>query len=113
MADGGKDIARNWTFFRVVAGILILTLLWRALIPAREYPGRSAQMLTIVIDLGLLVGLFGIRAHLVKVLDMNDPRRKTLTPLFGAALICGVCLFLIRLTGDAAWWTGHLLYSIY
>jgi hypothetical protein len=62
-------------------------------------PMRSEQVMTMLIDLGLLLGLIGARARLPK-------------PLFGAALVAGVGLFAMRLTGDAAWWTGNLSYSL-
>ena len=50
-------------------------------------------------DLGMLVGLIGLRGSIPK-------------PLFWCALVAGVGLFAIRLTSKDAWWTGHLAYSL-
>jgi len=83
----------------VVAAMLIASFLWRLLVDAHEYPVRSEQVMTMLIDLGLLVGLVGLRDRL--------PRA-----LFWCAVVAGVGLFALRLTSDAAWWTGHLGYSL-
>ena len=83
----------------VVAGLLIASFLWRTLTAAHEYPMRSEQVMTMLIDLGLIVGLYGTRQRLPKA-------------LFWCALVAGIGLFLIRLTSDASWWTGHLAYSL-
>ena len=82
-----------------VAVILIGSFLWRTMVAAHEYPVRSEQVMTMLIDLGLLVGLIGMRDRVPK-------------PLFWCAIVTGIGLFAIRLTGDAAWWTGHLSYSL-
>ena len=83
----------------VMALILIGSFLWRTLVAAHEYPMRSEQVMTMLIDLGLLVGLIGMRERVPKA-------------LFWCAIVAGIGLFAIRLTGDAAWWTGHLSYSL-
>jgi len=83
----------------VVALILIGSFLWRVVVAAHEYPMRSEQVMTMLIDLGLLVGLIGMRERVPKA-------------LFLCAIVAGIGLFAIRLTGDAAWWTGHLSYSL-
>ena len=90
---------RNQIIFYVVSAVLIGTFLWRVFVPAHEYPMRSSQVMDIVIDLAMTLGLIGIRN--------SGPKA-----LFWVALICGLGLFAIRLTGDAAWWTGHLSYSL-
>jgi hypothetical protein len=83
----------------VVAILLIASFLWRALTAAHEYPMRAEQVMTMLIDLGLIAGLYGMRQRLPKA-------------LFWCALASGVGLFLIRLNSDASWWTGHLAYSL-
>jgi hypothetical protein len=32
--------------------------------------------------------------------------------LFGAALVAGIGLLVLRLISDHGWWTGHLFYSL-
>ena len=83
----------------VTASLLIASFLWRTLTAAHEYPVRSEQVMTMLIDLGLIAGLYGMRQRLPAA-------------LFWIALASGVGLFLIRLNSDASWWTGHLAFSI-
>jgi hypothetical protein len=83
----------------LLPSLLIGHFLWNVLTPAHEFPMRSEQVMTMTLDLLMLGGLFGLK-------------RAMPTPLFWIALVAGVGLFALRLTGDAAWWTGHLLYSL-
>jgi hypothetical protein len=78
---------------------LIGSFLWRLLVPAHEYPGRSAQILDIGLDILVVVGLIAMRTKVPKA-------------LFWVALAAGVGLFAIRLNSDASWWTGHLIYTL-
>ena len=90
---------RQRTLTFVVCCYLIATFLWRAIVPAHEYPMRPEQVLSITLDLLAVIGLIGMRAHVVKW-------------LFWVALLAGLSLFAIRLNGDASWWTGHLVYTL-
>lgn len=96
-----KSENRNELTLMLVAGLLIGNFLWRALVPAAEYPMRSMQALTMVFDLALIAGLVGMKSRAPK-----------LTVLFWIALVAGIGLFAIRLNGDASWWTGHLMYRM-
>ena|ERR687898_7873 len=78
---------------------LIGSFLWRVLIPAHEYLSSSANYLGIAVDVLAIAGLIGIRAGVPKA-------------LFWIALIAGVGLLAIRLTSEASWWTGHLVYTL-
>lgn len=82
-----------------LAVYLIGSLLWRVLIPAHEYPGRTATWLEIAVDVLVIAGLVGVRAGIPKA-------------LFWIAVVAGVGLFAIRLNGEASWWTGYLVYTI-
>ena len=90
---------RNSTIGLVLACYLIASLFWNVVTEAHEYPMRTEQVLTMSLNLLGVIGLFGVRATLPK-------------GLFWCALIAGIGLFAIRLTGDSAWWTGHLFYSL-
>ena len=92
-ADGG----RNFAIAVILACYLIGTFLWNVFVPAHEFQVRTAQMLTI--GLNLLVGLYGLRASMPK-------------PLFSVALVAGIGLLGLRLISDHGWWTGHLFYSL-
>jgi hypothetical protein len=96
-----KSENRNELTLMLVAALLIGNFLWRALVPAGEYPMRSAQVLTMVFDLALIAGLIGMKS-----------RASKLKVLFWIALAAGIGLFAIRLNGDASWWTGHLMYRM-
>lgn len=78
--------------------VLIGHFLWNLLTPAREFPMRTEQVVTMLFDFGMFVGLFGFR-------------RAIPAPLFWIALVAGVGLFALRLSHDG-WWTGHLTYSL-
>ena len=94
--DAGR---RARVSFFIASRYLIAMFLDRTLVVAHEYPMRPEQVMTIAFDLCVLVGLIGLRKH--------GPQ-----PLFWTALVAGICLFLIRFTGDDGWWTGHLMYAI-
>jgi len=83
----------------VTAWILILSFVWRILVTAHEYQMRGEQVMTMLIDLGLLAGLVGMRDRVPKA-------------LFWCAIAAGVGSFLLRLNGDDGWWTGHLNFSV-
>jgi len=94
------DNARRNPFIAVLLPwLLIGQFLWNLLTRAHEYPMRAEQVMTMTFNLGMLVGLIGLRRSMPK-------------PLFWIALVAGVGLFALRLTSDAAWWTGHLGYPL-
>lgn len=93
-ASNGASIA-----FFVLSCYLIANLAYRALVPAHEYPMRTAQIIEIAIDILCLVGLIGLRK--------SGPQW-----LFIVALIAGLGLFGIRMHSDASWWTGHWHYAL-
>jgi hypothetical protein len=89
---------KPWVFY-VLTLVIIGTFLWNVFTAAHEYPMRTEQVLSMVLDAGMVIGLFGVKN--------GGPK-----PLWWIALVAGLGLFAIRLTGDAAWWTGHLTYSV-
>ncbi len=88
---------KPWLFYALTC-LLIAEFLWSVIVPAHEYPMRAEQVLTMALNAGMMIGLFGVKNA--------GPK-----PLWWIALIAGVGLFAIRFTSDAAWWTGHLAYS--
>jgi hypothetical protein len=96
-----KSENRSELTVMLVAALLIGSFLWRTLVPASEYPERSIQVLTMGFDLALIGGLIGMKSRAPK-----------LKVLFWIALAAGIGLFMIRLNGDASWWTGHLMYRM-
>jgi hypothetical protein len=82
----------------LLAWFLIGQFLWNVLVPAHEYQVRSTQIMTMIFDFGMVIGLLGYR----RVLS---------PPLFWCALIAGIGLFALRLTKDG-YWTGHLVFTI-
>jgi len=103
---------KNWYLYLFICFFLVVQLLWRLFAVAHEYPGRSAQILEMVLDGLMLLAVFGIRGQIMKALPDGDSRKGIAQALFIAAITAGVGLFLIRFTSDAAWWTGHLHYSL-
>ena len=92
-----KPAKQHPAIFYLLCVLLVGNFLWRLTVTAQEYPLRTAQILQMVIDAAMIVGLIGIRK--------SGPQA-----LFVLALICGIGLFGIRLHGDASWWTGHWHY---
>jgi hypothetical protein len=83
----------------VVAGAVIGFFLFRVLAPAREYMMRPELIMGMVFDAGMLVGVIAMRNRMPAW-------------LFWTALLCGLGLFAIRFTSDAARWKGHLRYVL-
>jgi hypothetical protein len=90
---------RNKILGFLLPAYLIAIFLWRVLTPAHELPLRTEQMLEIGLDALVLIGLIGLRKQIAPA-------------LFWIALIAGLGLFAIRATGDTAWWSGHLMWSL-
>jgi len=99
--QSAKASDANWLriIFFALCCYLIVSFLYRMLLTAHQYPSRTEQVMTMVLDALCVVGLVGTRA--------NGPR-----VLFWLAVAAGIAMFAIRLTGDASWWTGHLSYSL-
>jgi hypothetical protein len=97
--QASDSTGRNPIISLLLPCLLIGHFLWNLLTPAHEYAMRSEQRLTMTLDFLLLAGLFGLR-------------RSMPAALFWIALIAGIGLFALRMTSDAGWWTGHLVYSI-
>jgi hypothetical protein len=90
---------RNAVVSKLLPCLLIGHFLWNVLITAHEYPRQTERIMTMTFEFLMLVGLFGLK-------------RSMPAPLFWIALVAGIGLFALRLTGDAAWATGHLFYSL-
>ena len=91
----------NWTIFLLISVYLICAFLWRSLTKVHEMPLRTEQIMSIGLDILAVVGLIGVQARL--------SRAKL---LFWIALVAGLGLFAIRLSGDEGWWSGHLFSTL-
>jgi hypothetical protein len=81
------------------AAALIFFFGYRVIVPAHEYMMRPEQIMSLVFDAGMIAGLVATRNRMPSW-------------LFWIALVCGLGLFVIRFTSDAAGWTGQLRYSL-
>ena len=88
---------RNTMLFYLGSVLLIGNFLFRMLVTADEYPGRTAMYLQMAVDALLIAGLVGVRK--------SGPQW-----LFIIALIAGIGLFGIRVHSKHSWWTGHWHY---
>ena len=113
VASTQDNASKNWQWFLVIAGFLILRFGWRVLVTAHEFDSRTSQLLTMAIDAGLIYGLVSLRSTVVAKFTSDDPRKNLGEIIFWIGLFAGIGLFGIRLTSNAAWWTGHLHYSVY
>jgi hypothetical protein len=112
MSDAGEAAGKPRTIFLVVAFYLICIFLWRFVAPAHEYPSRTLQVVTMAFDLLAVVGLIGLRVQTARSYPADDAVRTMAAALFWIALAAGIGLFAIRLSSDAAWWTGHRVYTL-
>jgi hypothetical protein len=83
----------------LVACVLIGLFTYRLTVPAHESPLITKLVLTMAFDAAMVVGLLAMRARIA-------------APVFWTALVAGVGLFVIRLTSESSWWTGHLLWTM-
>lgn len=83
----------------LVAAVTIGVFAARLTLPAHEYPSQTGQMMTMLFDAGLVFSAIVMRNRMPAW-------------LFWVALLCGLGLFGVRFTSDAAWWTGHLRYEV-
>src|SRR5258708_35162572 len=90
---------RNAVVSLLLPCFLIGQFLWNLLTPAHEYAMRSEQVMTMTFNALMLAGPFGLKRSMPQ-------------PLFWIALVAKLGQVERRLTSDAAWWTGHLVYSI-
>ncbi len=103
---------RKKTVFRLLAIYLIATFLWRVLTTAYEYPRRSEFLLTVALDFLAVVGLIALKTQVFRELPPDESEWTGGKVLFRLALAAGLGLFVIRLTGNANRWTGHLFYEL-
>ena len=114
MTDANTESRSNQPkfIFFFTAIVLIGSFLWRLLVPATEYPSRTVQVLTMVFDAGMLLGVLGMRSQARELAPEGSPRT-LIDSLAVAAVSAGLGLFAIRfLGGDSAWWTGHWTYAL-
>ena len=83
----------------LVACVLIGLFTYRLTVPAHEGALINELILTMVFDAAMVVGLVVMRKRLA-------------APIFWTALVAGVGLFVIRLTSESSWWTGHLMWTM-
>lgn len=85
---------------------VIALFLWRFFTPAHEYDRHSVRMLEMTLDGLATVGLVAIFA---KSLGGEKPGFLR-TVLLWSALVAAAGIWLIRLSSDEGWATGHRLY---
>lgn len=112
-ADSTTDgqLPRGAKMFFLLSLYLIITFLYRALVPANEYDSIPVVYMSLGLDLLMLVGLILGKIGISREISA-DQRGGVVSFVFVIALLAGVGLLAIRLTSDASWWTGHLRYEI-
>jgi hypothetical protein len=109
-ARAGAKRRNPWTMFVVVSLYLTVIFVWRFFMPAGEYPSAVVQYLSMALDAGMLVGLVGSKMQVTRSLAPDDGDRVFATVLFCIALLAGLGLFAIRLSGEVGWETGHRIF---
>ena len=109
LKDEAADSNRTGWLPAVLGIYLIATFLWRAFVPAHEFPSTEMRNLTIGLDLLCLVSLIGLQ---IQNSRKQPPVTVGLHILFWFALFAGLGMFAIRLNGNESWWTGHIKYGL-
>ncbi len=97
--SSGGSAKNNPKIFYALSAVLILTFLWRTLTTAHEYPSRMITLMDMGFDALCIVAMIGLR-------KAGPPA------LFWISIVAGIGLFVIRLHGDASWYTGHWNYAL-
>jgi hypothetical protein len=101
---------KNQTLMFCLAFYLVLIFLWRLLSTANEYDSVEMVWFSIGFDVLCLVALVATRIQATRRVQ-SQPLLPVGHVMFFVALVAGIGLLTIRLTGDASWWTGHLNYD--
>jgi hypothetical protein len=95
----------------VLSGYLICLFLYRVFVPAHEYDSRTVVYMTMGLDVLAVVAVICLRTTVSR--DVTTPQEAVMVnTLFVVALLAGLGLLVIRMFGDASWWTGHLHYEL-
>ena len=86
--------------FYLLSAILIGLFAYRLLVPVHAMPSPTERNLTIIFDVLMVAGLFGMKR-----------RAPNAQALFWIAAAAGVGLLLLRTTGVTGFWSGHLRFT--
>ena len=86
--------------FYILSFLLIALFLYRLLVPVHAMPSPTERNLTMVLDLLMVVGLFGMKR-----------RASNVQALFWIAAVAGAGLLALRMTGEIGFWSGHLRFT--
>jgi hypothetical protein len=104
LQTGTPTASRQQTVYWIAALYAIASFLWKVLTPAHEFDSQAVVILGIVFDIGILIGLIATR--------ISAEKPSVPGPLIWAGIVATCGSLLLRLNGDAGWWTGHLTYSL-
>lgn len=86
--------------FYMLSALLIGLFAYRLLVPVHVMPSPTERNLTILFDIMMVAGLFGLKR-----------RAADAQALFWIAAAAGVGLLALRLTGNTGFWSGHLRFT--
>ncbi|MCF3643025.1 hypothetical protein LXM94_23985 [Rhizobium sp. TRM95111] len=98
--------------FLAISAYLVAKCLWRVFIPGGSWPLPPWHILSMASDILLLIVLM-LMNWVTDTSGFDQKARRVRTAMFWGGTISGVVLVLIRFTGSAAWWTGHLVDGIF
>ena len=108
MTDQGSS-SKAPVALAVIAGYLILRCFWRVFTPGAEYALPPWPLVSIIVDILTMVGLFILWPQ-VPARRLESPIHvRYATPLFIGGIVATVIMVLIRFSSNKGWWTGHLL----
>lgn len=99
----------NWAVFLAIAAVLILTALYRTLVPGPyALPGPTQAWMQIGFTVLMGVGLLGTGLQLGKDPMLALSRRPLVRPLLIAGLVACAALLLYRVLSVPGFYHGHL-----
>jgi|HubBroStandDraft_2_1064218.scaffolds.fasta_scaffold415393_1 hypothetical protein len=95
--------------FYVISTYVILTFIWRFLVPATEESEPNSliyiEILFEVVQIAALIALFSyLRSY------YDNPSAAILISVFLIALMTAIGILVLRFSSDHGWYTGHRIY---
>jgi len=105
-----KATTTSWRLFQAMVIFLVLTAMYRTLIPGPyALPGPTTAWMGIVFTLLMGIGVAGMGRQLTRDPQLTESRRSMVTPFMVAALIACAALLLYRVLSTPGFYHGHLM----
>jgi hypothetical protein len=105
-----NDAVKASRMFYVLSILVILTFLWRFLVPAHEESDTNLMIgFEILLEFAAPAGLVAL--FFVLMSRLGEDSRRLLVVTFCMALVASVGILVMRFSSTAGWHTGHRVYQ--